>query len=91
MPMLIRGFYYEGWDIAKAPVILRDKNLFLNNISDKLDGGTTLGKQIDAERLSRAVFKLLTHRLSSGEVDGIRSQLPGEIEALWPHNPASSG
>lgn len=83
LPMLIRGIYYEGWNPAKAPAKIRDKNAFFERVTNKLDGETTAGRT-DPETLSRAVFKLLRHRISEGEVKDIESGLPQELADLWP-------
>ncbi len=90
LPVLIRGFYYDGWNISRTPVKLRDEKIFFSKVRDELDGDTTLAKQIDAETLCRAVFKLITHRISPGESENIKAQLPSEIKALWPHDPNAS-
>ncbi len=81
--MLVRGFYYESWKPADAPEKIRDKATFLARVKQKMDGATTAG-QVDPEMLSRAVFKLIRHRISDGEVEDIMSMLPKEIAALWP-------
>jgi uncharacterized protein (DUF2267 family) len=83
MPMLVRGLYYEGWKPSDAPEKIRDKESFLARVKEKLDGATTAG-QMDIEMLTRAVFKLVRHRISEGEVDDIISELPKEIAELWP-------
>jgi uncharacterized protein (DUF2267 family) len=86
LPMLIRGIYYEGWSPAKTPEKIRDKNAFLERVQSKLDGETTAGRT-DPETLTRAVFKLLRHRISEGEVRDIESGLPQELADLWPRAP----
>src|SRR5258708_4709930 len=63
LPMLIRGFYYEGWDPTGKPRKERHKEQFLarieQEVSDDLRG--------HAEGLARAVFALLSRRVSEGE------------------------
>lgn len=36
------------------------------------------------EDIVRAVFKLLYHRVGSGEIEDIKQGLPPELEELWP-------
>jgi uncharacterized protein (DUF2267 family) len=36
LPMLIRGFYYEGWNPSKTPTNERDQASFLNRVSENL-------------------------------------------------------
>jgi uncharacterized protein (DUF2267 family) len=80
LPMLIRGFYYEGWDPTAKPLKLRHKEEFLTRIEQEFRGDD--GK--DAERVARAVFTLLANRVSEGEIEDIKATLPTEIRELWP-------
>lgn len=86
LPMLIRGIYYEGWNLSSTPKKIRDKKTFLAQVKESLDGETSLG-QIDPEQLTRAVFKLLRHHVSRGQIKDVESELPKEIAELWPHDP----
>jgi uncharacterized protein (DUF2267 family) len=36
LPMLIRGFYYEGWDPTGKPLKVRDKKQYLARIAQEL-------------------------------------------------------
>ncbi len=81
LPMLVRGFYYEGWNPSRTPDRQIDREMLLANIRNAL--GTQIG-DADPEQVARAVFKLLYHRVGSGESDDIKRVLPPDIEALWP-------
>lgn len=81
LPMLVRGFYYEGWTPQGKPVKERKKQDFLDHIRREFNNDP----DIDIETVARAVFKLLAHHISRGEIEDIRSNLPKEIEKdLWP-------
>ena len=80
LPMLIRGMYYEGWNPARTPVKMRDEEAFLSAIRDRMPPKPDL----DTERVARAVFKLLAHRISEGEIGDVKGMLPKEISGLWP-------
>jgi uncharacterized protein (DUF2267 family) len=81
LPMLIRGFYYEGWAPANKPLKERRKEDFLEHIRREFNGDPNT----DIETMARAVFKLLAHRISRGEMEDIRVNLPKEIAGdLWP-------
>jgi len=81
LPMLIRGFYYEGWSPANKPVKDRHTEQFLDHIRDYFRNEP----DVDAETIARAVFKLLAHRIAKGEMEDIRLTLPSAIaEDLWP-------
>ncbi|MDA8163535.1 MAG: DUF2267 domain-containing protein [Desulfobacteraceae bacterium] len=82
LPMLIRGFYFEGWSTKGKPVKERRKADFLDHIRREFNNDPA----IDVETVARAVFKLLAHHISRGEIEDIRGNLPKEIEEdLWPH------
>jgi len=80
LPMMVRGFYYEGWHPAGKP--LKDRKLgdFLLLIASELPGG---GLNIDPEDVVRAVFAVIAKHVTNGEVDHIRHTLPGEFQTLW--------
>ena len=80
LPMLIRGFYYEGWDPTGKPLRARHKEQFLTRIEQEFRGDD----RIDPERLARAVFTVLANRVSEGEIEDVKHVLPAEIRDLWP-------
>ncbi|MDB6043102.1 MAG: hypothetical protein JWM63_1653 [Gammaproteobacteria bacterium] len=82
LPMLIRGLYYEGWDPTDKPLKIRHKDQFLDHIRQELEGTDP----IDPERAARAVFTLLSNRVSEGEIKNVKQLLPSEIRDLWPQS-----
>lgn len=82
LPLLIRGFYYEGWTLSGKPLKERRKEEFLAHVKAQFRS-----EEVDAETIVRAVFKLLAHRISKGEVQDITGMLPKEVADLWPHPP----
>jgi uncharacterized protein (DUF2267 family) len=84
LPMLVRGIYFEGWKPALAPNRERTMEAFLDSVRESLRGANWT---IDAEQACRAVFQLLTRRISAGEIRDVRSMLPGVIQELWPKPP----
>lgn len=90
LPMLIRGFYYEGWHLADKPLKERHKEEFLGHIADALRTDFVA----EPEVIARAVFRLLGARISAGEMADIRGILPHEIRDLFAQpeaEPAFSG
>jgi uncharacterized protein (DUF2267 family) len=79
-PMLIRGFYYEGWDPTGKPLRVRHKEQFLARIEQEFRGDDHL----DSERVARAVFTVLAKRVTEGEIKDVKHVLPAEIRELWP-------
>jgi uncharacterized protein (DUF2267 family) len=80
LPMLVRGFYYEGWRPTGKPVKERHKEEFLAHIDEALTDGWWPGT---AEEVARSVFGLLARRVSEGEIADIRQILPKEIRELF--------
>jgi uncharacterized protein (DUF2267 family) len=80
LPMLIRGFYYEGWTPNGKPNKIRSKDEFLAPIREQFRGDA----EIDPERIARAVFKVLARRVTEGEIEDVKSLFPKELAALWP-------
>jgi uncharacterized protein (DUF2267 family) len=80
LPMLIRGFYYEGWDPTDKPLKQRHKEQFLARIEEQFKDDD----RIDPEVVVRAVFFVLEHRVTEGEIEDVKQILPAEIRHLWP-------
>ncbi len=85
LPMLVRGFYYEGWRPAGKPLKQRHLAEFLAHVERELGRR----REDEVELLVRAVFRLLDHRITGGEVDDVKSILPRELRALWPEYAAA--
>lgn len=80
LPLLVRGIYYHEWRPVEQPKRVRHLDDFLALV----DAGLGEIKPIDPEDASRAVFKVLDHHISRGEIDQVRQSLPAEIRGLWP-------
>lgn len=80
MPMLVRGFYYEGWHPADKPERYRHKQDFLAHIADDVPSLDPAQR----ERAATAVFSMLSEELAGGELDHVRQSLPEEVRDLWP-------
>ena len=81
LPLLLKGVYFDGWNPSGTPVKARTKEEFLTLVLQSLLPSTS---HADAERFTRAVFKLLAAHLSSGAVRDVQATLPAELKALWP-------
>lgn len=79
LPMLVRGFYYEGWRPAGRPLKYRHKEEFLRHVAALCPWLT------DAERewAVRAVFNVLARHVTGGEIEQVIHELPEEVRALW--------
>jgi uncharacterized protein (DUF2267 family) len=79
LPMLIRGFYYEGWRPEGRPFKYRHKEEFFAQVAKTLPGM----EQAELERAVRAVFKVFSSQVTGGEIAQVRDQLPAEVRELW--------
>lgn len=80
LPLLIRGIFYEGYKPANKPEKYRDRDEWLGRISKELESA---GGQ-NPENATRAVFTVINHHLSPGEIEDVRQMLPHSIRSLWP-------
>ncbi|WP_182868158.1 DUF2267 domain-containing protein [Stieleria mannarensis] len=80
LPMLLRGMFYEGWQPDHVPVKDRSKAAFLTHVSDAFPDDP----EVEAERLTRAVLKVLADRVSKGEINDIRAVIPESLRELFP-------
>lgn len=79
LPTLIRGIFFEGYSVQHRP-IKYNREEFLAKVFEELDmaGGG------DPEDATRAVFTVISDRVSPGEVTHVREALPQEFNDLWP-------
>ncbi len=79
LPMLVRGFYYEGWSPTGKPLKERHKAAFLSQVQESFRIG-----ELDIEPIVRGVFTMLAKHVTAGEIDDVRQILSPELRALWP-------
>ena len=86
LPMLVRGFYYEGWHPHGKPVKERHKEDFLGHIA------TVFGEEshVDPETVVKAVFEVLSKHVSRGEIESVKHSLPSELRSLWTQSSEAS-
>ena len=87
LPMLVRGFYYEGWTLKGKPHKERHKEDFLAHIKEAFKDDVT----VRPESIARAVFKVLARHTSKGEIEDVKNMLPKALQELWPGAKAQRG
>jgi uncharacterized protein (DUF2267 family) len=79
LPMLVRGFYYEGWKLTGKPVKERHEAEFLQHVEKAFKNDPS----VEAKNVVRAVFKLLDRHVTAGEIDDVKHMLPKALQKLW--------
>jgi uncharacterized protein (DUF2267 family) len=80
LPMLVRGFFYEGWHPADKPLKYRDQAEFRRQVA-------AAAPRIQEETLDegiQAVLRVLSEKVTEGEVHKIKNSLPKQLRELWP-------
>jgi uncharacterized protein (DUF2267 family) len=80
LPMLVRGFYFEGWTLRDKPHKERHKEDFLAHVKEAFKDNVTVNPQ----QVVRAVFKVLAKHTSAGEIEDVKHILPKALRELWP-------
>ena len=78
LPMLVRGFYYEGWHMAGKPTRDRSVQDFLEHVLKELPPQFPM----DALTVSRGVFETLWEKLDRGEFAKLMDHLPVSLRTL---------
>lgn len=81
LPILLSGYFYEGWNPAEVPVAYRNRKDFQDAVQEKIKN---FGHSLDSRECIPAVLSVLNKRLSDGEIDKIKSNMPEQLLELWP-------
>ncbi len=79
LPMLVRGIYFEGWHPHGKPLKERHREEFLSHVAMAFRDDP----YVDAEQVTRAVFAVLRHHVTGGEIDSVLRSMPLELRSLW--------
>ncbi|MDF2576594.1 MAG: hypothetical protein K0S74_78 [Chlamydiales bacterium] len=81
LPMLIRGFFFEGWHPAGTPLKIRNMEDFLDLVCQYAHDTPFIVQ--NTEDIARSVFMVLCKHLG-GEMDKLKLTLPEQVTRLWP-------
>ncbi|MBE9169193.1 DUF2267 domain-containing protein [Pleurocapsales cyanobacterium LEGE 06147] len=81
LPVLLAGFYYQGWKPGATPTKERSVEDFLNKVRDNLSNPDY---PVEVEQLVRSAFKTLSKQGARGEIEDIAAMLPKELQTLLP-------
>ena len=79
LPLVIRGFFFEGWVPKQTPIKERRAQEFVTFVDAQMGETPEYRGRDDI----KCVFDMLNARLSRGEVEDVRASLPSEIHDLW--------
>ena len=80
LPMLMRGFMTEGWNVAASPSGERLASEFLLHVEEKLPPSYPL----DVAETTRGVLTALMHQMGKESMRKLMMQLPKDIRHLFP-------
>jgi uncharacterized protein (DUF2267 family) len=82
LPSLIRGFYFEDWDLEGKPLQWKSRDDLLAGICTYFDETDT--SEASPEAIVNAVFRLLEKKAAEGEIENLHHFFPSELRELWP-------
>ena len=80
MSLLLWSTYYEGWN----PTGHLDNGHHIAVFPAPIRAHCHKDPRINAEEVAWAVFKVLAHFISVGEIQDIQHSFPKELNELWP-------
>jgi uncharacterized protein (DUF2267 family) len=80
LPMLMRGFMTEGWNISASPSRERSAAEFLMHVEEKLP----VSYPLEVQAVTRGVLAALAHQMGGDPIRKLMGQLPAEIRKLFP-------
>jgi len=80
LPVMIRGFFFEGWVPKNTPIKERNAEDFIAFVEDQMGDTAEYRGRVDI----KCVFELINARISRGEVEDVRASLPQDLRDLWP-------
>ena len=79
LPLLVRGIYYDQFEPGRIPADCRSPEEFTEEVAEWLSDA----RPVDPADAIAAVFGVLEHHLSEGQVAKVRGALPKGIRMLW--------
>jgi uncharacterized protein (DUF2267 family) len=78
LPVLIRGFYFEGYNPTGKPMKMYSEE-FMHQIKSQI--GPSI--PVSSEDALRAILGMLYKKTSHGELEDIKHSMPKNIQRLW--------
>lgn len=85
LPLLIRGAYYDQFEPGRQPSDCNTPDEFAAEVAERLRDI----RPVDPDEAIRAVFAVLSHHISDGQIAKVRNALPKGLRMLWESADAS--
>ena len=79
-PVMLAGFYYQGWKPAATPTKERSVSAFVEKVRGNLPQGDY---PVKIEALIRGVFAVLAEWVTKGEIIDVANMLPKDVQEFW--------
>ena len=80
-PVMLAGFYYQGWKPAATPTKERSVAAFVDKVRGELSQGDY---PVAIEELIKGVFAVLSKWVTEGEIVDVANMLPKDVQEFWP-------
>lgn len=81
LPMLVRGIFFEGYDTRNKPEKYRNLDEFYDKVNKEYKSGGGENPQMAAD----AVFEVMKHHITGGQMNHIFASLPQDIASRFQH------
>ncbi|MBW3597866.1 MAG: DUF2267 domain-containing protein [Planctomycetes bacterium] len=78
LPLLVRGFYYEGWNPSHTPAKEKTQEDFLSAVRDRINE-----RAVDPQEAVIAVAQLLRSHVTAGQLNHVVGMMPAEVKELF--------
>jgi uncharacterized protein (DUF2267 family) len=78
LPMVLRGAFWEGFNPGHQPAKLRKREDFLARYAELAH----LGDLTEAARAATAASRVMSDRITEGEMNDVFAQLPSEVREI---------
>ena len=77
LPLFLVGVYFHGWKPEDKPIKIRHQDEFISAVAERIP------QSMEAANAVRSVFGVINKRITAGEIEDVKGNLPQEIRVLW--------
>ena len=91
LPVMLKGIYFDQYDLSNSPVVLRTSREFIDYIREKnhIQRANDFYGDEDVIFCMQAVFRVLKKHMDPGQVEQVEGLLPMEICELIEQQPVN--